>query len=119
MITETLRGRPTEVGKELPQKPRQRLHARLSAGGDPVQLHADAQWVSRRWVDLSNTASVPGAFTLDAGGSVRLLRDPEVHLSLEVRNALDDRTVQDGFMNPLPGRALFVTVRAGATTGNQ
>ena len=104
-----------DVGKELPQKPRHRLHARVSAQLDPFTAHVDAQWISRRWIDLANTRTIPAAFTLDAGAAVRLRRDPEIHLNLEVRNALDDRTVEDGFMNPLPGRAIFVTVRAAAT----
>jgi outer membrane cobalamin receptor len=112
--TETLRGPAAVVGRELPQKPRHRLHGRVSGGGDPVELHADVQWLSRRWVDLTNTRSIPAAFTLDAGGAVRVWREPDVHLNLEVRNLLDERTAEDGFMNPLPGRAVFVTVRAGA-----
>lgn len=115
LATETLRGSPAELGKELPQKPRHRLHVRVSGGHGPIELHADGQWMSRRFIDLANSASVPAAFTLDAGGSVRVWRDPDVHLNLEVRNALDERTHEDGFMNPLPGRAILVTVRAGAT----
>jgi iron complex outermembrane receptor protein len=111
--TETLRGTEEVVGKDVPQKPRHRLYARLGVGSDPAELHAECQWVSRRWVDLANQASVPASFTVGVGGSVRLLRNPDVHLDLEVRNLLDDRTVEDGFMNPLPGRAFLATLRAG------
>jgi len=112
--TETLRGVETVVGKELPQKPRHRLYARLGAGQGPVEVHGECQWLSSQWVDLANTASIPGSFTLGAGGSVRLFRDPDVHLNLEVRNLLDDQTLQDGFMNPLPGRTVLLTLRAGS-----
>jgi iron complex outermembrane receptor protein len=70
-------------------------------------------------VDLANTASIPEVLTFGAGGSVRLLRDPDLHLHLEVRNVLDDRTLEDGFMNPLPGRAVLVTVRAGSAEGSR
>jgi vitamin B12 transporter len=114
LATETLRGGAAAVGKELPQKPRHRLHGRLSGGVDPVSLHVDGEWISRRFIDLANTRSIPAAFTLDAGAAIRLWKAPDVHLHLEVRNVLDDRTVEDGFMNPLPGRAFLVTVRAGA-----
>jgi iron complex outermembrane receptor protein len=115
LATETLRGGPTVVGKELPQKPRHRLHGRVSASPGPVELHADVQWASRRFVDLANTRTLPAVFLLDAGAAVRLWREPDVHLNLEVRNLLDDRTAEDGFMNPLPGRAIFLTLRADAT----
>jgi vitamin B12 transporter len=111
--TETLRGTEEVVGKDVPQKPRHRLYGRLGVGTDPVELHGECEWISSRWIDLANTAPVPASFTLSAGGSVRLLRAPEVHLNLEVRNLLDDRTIQDGFMNPLPGRSFLATLRAG------
>jgi iron complex outermembrane receptor protein len=114
LVTETLRGTTAVLGKELPQLPRHRLLARATGGGGPISLHVDAQWISQRWVDLANTAAVPGAFTLDAGAAVRLARAPDLRLSVEVRNALDLRTAQDGFMNPLPGRAILVTVRTGS-----
>lgn len=119
LVTETLRGGPEELGKSLPQKPEHRLVARVSGRAGPVRLHADGQWVSRRWRDFRNTVAIPGAFTLDAGGSVRLARRSDLHLSLEVRNAFDVRTLQDGFMNPLPGRAILLTVRAGTSEGNR
>ena len=118
LVTETLRGGPEELGKMLPQKPEHRLVARVSGRAGPVRLHADGQWVSRRWRDSRNTTAIPGAFTLDAGGSVRLARAPDLHLNLEVRNAFDVRTLQDGFMNPLPGRAVLLTVRAGTAEGS-
>jgi outer membrane receptor protein involved in Fe transport len=44
---------------------------------------------------------------------VRLLREPELHLNVEIRNLFDDRTIEDDFMNPLPGRTIFVTLRVG------
>ena len=112
--TESLRGAEGVVGKALPQKPRHRLYARAGAGLGPVELHGESQWISRRFIDLANTQSIPASFTVNAGGSVRLVPDPEIHLHLDVRNLLDDRTVEDGFMNPLPGRAVFLTLRAGS-----
>ncbi|HYD41282.1 MAG TPA: TonB-dependent receptor [Anaeromyxobacter sp.] len=118
LMTENLRGGPNEVGNVLPHRPEHRLLARVTGRAGPVRLHADGQWVSRRWLDLANEQPIPGAFTLDAGGSVRLSRAPDVHLSLEVRNAFDVRNRQDGFMNPLPGRTVLFTVRAGSSEGS-
>lgn len=119
LATETLRGREDEVGKDLPRKPRHRLYGRLALGGDPAELHAELQWISRRFVDLANTVAIPASATVGAGGSVRLLRDPELHLNLEVRNLLDDRTLEDDYMNPLPGRTVLVTLRAGSAERNR
>ena len=41
---------------------------------------------------------------------------PELRLALEVRNALDRRTLLDPIGNPLPGRTVMVTLRAGTPT---
>ena len=35
-------------------------------------------------------------------------------LHLEVRNLLDDRTLNDGLGNPLPSRLVLLTLRAGS-----
>ena len=56
-----------------------------------------------------------GVWSFNAGGSFRFTRHPDARLALELRNLLDDRTLQDGFGNPLPGRMVMITVRiAGA-----
>ncbi len=112
--SETLRGEPAVLGKDLPRKPRHRLYARTGVAPEPVELHVECQWISRSWLDLANRQAIPSSFTVNAGASLRLLRVPELHLHLEVRNLLDDRTLEDGFMNPLPGRAVLVTLRAGS-----
>ncbi len=62
----------------------------------------------------SLVAALAAALERRPGLDVSVLPDPELHLHLEVRNLLDDRTVEDGFMNPLPGRAVFLTLRAGS-----
>ena len=50
-----------------------------------------------------------------AGASIRFLRRPTLALHVEVDNVADDRTLIDGYGNPLPGRTWMVTLRAGAT----
>lgn len=112
LATETLRGDPAEVGRELPHRARHRLFARLGIDPGPAEAHAELHYVSSQYVDLRNIQPVPAALTLHVGAALRLLRRPAVSLNLEVRNLLDDRSLQDGFGNPLPGRMALVTLRA-------
>ncbi len=115
LATETLRGDDLILGKELPHRAPQRLFARLSAAPGPVELHGEAHFVAAQWGDRENSAAlrVPAALTFNAGAGVRLRRAPEVNLSLEVKNLFDDRSLQDGFGYPLPGRTVLLTLRAG------
>lgn len=112
LVTETLRGEAAVLGKALPHRARHRLFARLAAGGGPLAGHVEAHALSEQFPDLRNspTLRIPPALTFNAGGSLRLTRRPETRLALEVRNLLDDRTIQDGFGNPLPGRTVMLTV---------
>ncbi len=113
LLTETLRGEEAVLGKELPHRARHRLFARLAAGRGRLAGHLEAHAVSEQFQDLRNSPAlrIPPAFTFNAGGSVRLARHPDVRLTLDLRNLLDDRTLQDGFGNPLPGRTVMITVR--------
>jgi iron complex outermembrane receptor protein len=113
--SENLRGVSGVVGKDVTRRPRHRLYGRVGVGGPAADAHAELQWISRQFLDLANHRAIPAALTLGAGGSVRLLRAPDLHLHLEVRNLLDDRALQDGFGYPLPGRTVLLTLRAGLT----
>ena len=113
--SENLRGVAGVVGKDVTRRPRHRLYGRLGAGGPAADAHAEVQLVSRQFLDLANRGVVPASLTFGAGDSVRVLRAPDVRLSLEVRNLLDDRSLQDSYGYPLPGRTVFVTLRAGPT----
>jgi vitamin B12 transporter len=110
--SENLRGPPTVVGRDVTRRPRHRLYARVGVGGPAADAHAELQWVSRHFLDLANRRTIPESLSLGAGGSVRLLAAPDLRLNLEVRNVLDDRSLQDGFGYPLPGRTVLVTLRA-------
>lgn len=114
LATRTLRGQPEEVGKDVPRRPRHRLFARAGVAPGPLELHAEAHLVSRQWLDMRNAVAVPEALTFHAGASLRLRRRPEVRLHLEVRNLADDRTLQDTFGNPLPGRMVLVALRVAS-----
>jgi iron complex outermembrane receptor protein len=109
--SETLRGEAAVLGRSLPHRAPHRLFARLAGGRGPVEGHLEAQWVAAQFQDTRNLLAVPSAVVAGAGVAVRLLRAPTVKLHLEVRNLLDDRSLQDGFGNPLPGRMALVTLR--------
>ena len=113
LSTETLRGTELTLGKELPHRAPHRLFARLAAAPGRVEVHGEAHYVAAQWGDAESSAAlrIPAALTLNAGASVLLARAPDLHLGLEVRNLLDDRSLQDGFGYPLPGRMALVTLR--------
>jgi iron complex outermembrane receptor protein len=114
--SESLRGKQEILGLDLPHKPRHRLYARLGVGGAAADAHAEGQWISRQWIGFGRDGEIPDALTLSAGASARLWRSAGLRLHVEVRNVLDERTLTDGFDNPLPGRTVLVTVRAGSKT---
>jgi iron complex outermembrane receptor protein len=115
MATEELRGVPGVVGKEIPHRPRHRLYARGSVDAGPAGGHAEVQWVAAQYLDARNLFAAPAGAVVNAGAFARLVRRPEIQVALEVRNLLDDRTLQDGFGYPLPSRAFLVTVRVAST----
>lgn len=119
LATEVLRGVPGVVGKELPQKPRNRLFARLSVDPGAAGGHLEAQYVGLQYLDSRNIHSAPPSLVVNAGAFARILRSPEVRIGAEVKNLLDDRTLQDGFGYPLPSRTLLVTLRVGSSPENR
>jgi outer membrane cobalamin receptor len=115
LASEILRGDEAELGNELPQKPRHRLFARAGVAPGPFEFHGEAQLVGRQFIDRRNLGVIPRALLFAAGASVRVARRPDVRLHVDVRNLLDDRTLQDGFWNPLPSRMVLLGLRIGST----
>jgi iron complex outermembrane receptor protein len=111
-----LLGKDGVLGIDLPRKPRHRLYARLAAGGPAADAHVEGQWIARQWLGFGHAAPLPAALTFGAGSSVRLWRAAGLRLHVEVRNLLDVRTLTDSYDNPLPGRTVLVTLRAGSNT---
>jgi iron complex outermembrane receptor protein len=109
--TEQLRGDPAVIGKELPHRAPLRLFARVEADPGPVAAHVEVHHVGAQWNDLRNVQRIAPALVLNAGLAARLVRRPDLRAHVEVRNLLDDRTLTDGFLNPLPGRTVMVTLR--------
>ena len=68
-----------------------------------------------QYLDSRNIHSAPASLVVNAGAFARILRSPEVRIGAEVKNLLDDRTLQDGFGYPLPSRTLLVTLRVGSS----
>jgi iron complex outermembrane receptor protein len=114
LSTEILRGPEGTLGNEVPHRAHHRLYARAAIAPGRVGLHVEAHYVGRQWADDHNLEPIPAALIWNAGGSFQLRRAPSLHLGVELRNLLDDRTRQDGFGNPLPGRMVLLAVRAGS-----
>jgi outer membrane cobalamin receptor len=114
LVPEILRGGPAELGNDLPHRARHRLYARLGLAPGAWELHAELHLVSRQFTDTRNDAAsaVPAVLAVHAGGAVRVWARPEVWLHLDVKNLADDRTLQDGYGNPLPGRMAMLALRA-------
>jgi outer membrane cobalamin receptor len=120
LATENLRGPPQEIGKELPRRPRHRLFARAEISPGPIAAHLEAHYVGRQFEDARNVNAIEAALAWNAGAALRAGRTRAVRLSVEVRNLLDDRTLQDPYGNPLPGRMVMVTLRAeGGQKGSE
>jgi iron complex outermembrane receptor protein len=117
--SQVLLGKQGVLGLDLPRRPRHRLYARASAGGPAADAHLESQWISRQWLGFGHAAEIPAALTFGAGASVRLARAAGLRLHVEVRNLLDDRTLTDSFDNPLPGRTILVTLRAGTSNSER
>ena len=66
-----------------------------------------------QYLDARNIHSTPASFVVNAGAFARIVRSPEVRIAVEVKNLLDDQTLQDGFGYPLPSRTLLVSLRVG------
>ena len=114
MRAETLRGAPEELHRDVPHRARQRIFARLGVAPGAWELHAEVHYVGRQWQDPRNQADIPAALAFHAGGGVRLWRRPDAWLQVDARNLADDRSLQNGFGYPLPGRSWMVTLRAGS-----
>jgi vitamin B12 transporter len=113
--TENLRGSPEEVGNDLPFRPRHRLYARAAIAPGPATVHLEAHYVGAQYQDSRQVhPRVPAALVWNTGASLRALRDPDVRVHLELKNVLDDRTLQEPLGGPLPGRMVMLTVRTGS-----
>jgi outer membrane receptor protein involved in Fe transport len=113
--SESLRGAPDIVGRDLPMRPRHRAFARLASEWRRLEAHAEAHHVSSQWQDTRNDDRIGAATAVNLGGSWLIASRPGLRLHVDVRNVADSRDLADEFANPLPGRMLFVGLRAGSS----
>lgn len=109
------RGAEEELGRWVPHRARHRLFARAAVAPGRVSASVEAQYVGRQYLDTRNVLEVPAALVWNVAAGIRLARRSGLALGLAVKNALDDRTIEDAIGNPLPGRTVMVTLRAGAS----
>jgi len=122
LFSENLREDPRYYLKELPYRPRHKLHARVSAGPRLARARAELNFQSQQYFNRTETLSIPARSLLNLGISSQLTSSPEMTASIEVKNVLDVHSQDfDGY--PLPGRAVYLTVRIAyerpAQKGNQ
>jgi iron complex outermembrane receptor protein len=109
LFTQNIRAIEAFYLKEIPFRPRHRGTLRLGIGPEWLRVHATMRGQSLVWLNRSNTQSIAGRVLLDAGLDVRVLRRPEVVLSLNATN-LGDVQTRDLDAYPLPGRAYLATL---------
>ncbi|MGC4000941.1 MAG: TonB-dependent receptor [Anaeromyxobacter sp.] len=113
--SEVLEGPIDVVGNALPRRPRHALLLRAAVTPGRFEAHAEGRWVRDQYRDERNEAPVPDQTTFGAGVSWRVLDRPRLSVHLQVDNLTDDRSLQDGFGNPLPGRTALLSLRVGST----
>jgi len=109
LFTQNIRAIQAYYLKEAPLRPRHRGTLRLAVGPEWIRAHATMRGQSLVWLNRSNTQSIAGRVLFDAGLDVRVLRRPEVVLSLNATN-LGDVQTRDLDAYPLPGRAFLATL---------
>jgi iron complex outermembrane receptor protein len=97
-------------GHKLPYRAPHRLFTRLAHRGDRVEGYGEMSFTSALPRNAFDTAFVGSAVLLNAGAGVRAVGP--VWLDVEVKNLLDDRTLEDIFQYPLPGLSIAVIARA-------
>ena len=113
--TEVLRGSADVLGNALPRRPRHRLYARAAISPGPLGAHVQVEHVRDQYLGRAERrrGSPTRRSSARARRSASLRRRPSRSTSRS-RTSRDDRTLTDGYGNPLPGRTWMVTLRAGA-----
>jgi len=116
--TSNLRDDPRYLGKELPYRPSQRALARAAARRDRVEGFVEGAHQSAQFVNRTNAGELPAQTSLRAGAGYMIFRSThDLWLSGQIDNALDAQLV-DQLGYPQPGRAFYLTLRAGPSRGS-
>jgi outer membrane cobalamin receptor len=100
----------SDGGKLLPYRAPHRAYLRAAHKGPLWEAFAEAHYTAAFPRNRANTKRVADRVALNAGAGLRVWGPFRV--SLEVKNLLDDRTMEDVYGYPLPARSFFVHVRA-------
>jgi len=99
-----------QQGHSLSYRPPHRLFLRASLRGDRVEGYAESRFTSSMPRNQYDTAAQAAQLVFNAGAGFRVAGP--LWLDVEVKNLLDDRTLEDIFQYPLPGRSIAVIARA-------
>jgi len=99
----------TQGGQPLPYRPPHRLFLRLARRGDRLEGYAELNATSSVARNSFGTSWQPAQMVVNAGAGARVWRG--IWLDLDVKNVLDDRTLQDLFQYPLPGISVSAIAR--------
>jgi vitamin B12 transporter len=94
----------------LSYRPPHRLFLRLARRGDRLEGYAEASYQSRMPRNQFDSAYLPSQTLINAGAGVRAIGP--LWLDVELKNLLDDQTLEDLFQYPLPGLSLAFIARA-------
>ena len=95
--------------KALPYRPVHRLNARASFGVRRARARMEVDVQSEQFTNRTNTLSLPARALVNAGLTSIVFDRPEISLAVDAKNLFDVQT-SDFAGDPLPGRALFVTL---------
>ncbi len=107
---DAINGRDGLEGHHLSYRPPHRLFARLARRGDRLEGYGEISYQSRMPRNQFDSAYLPSQTLLNVGAGVRAIGP--LWLDVEVKNLLDDQTLEDLFQYPLPGLSLAVIARA-------
>jgi iron complex outermembrane receptor protein len=99
-----------ENGQPLAYRPPHRLFLRLARRGDRLEGYGETSFTAALPRNQFGTAFLQPQLLFNAGAGVRAVGP--LWLDLEVKNLLDDRTLEDLFQYPLPGLSISVIARA-------
>jgi vitamin B12 transporter len=94
---------------QLAYRPPHELRLRLAHRSDRLEGYAESSFTSATPRNDYGTASLPAQLVFNAGIGARAAGP--LWLDLEVKNLLDDQTLEDLFQYPLPGRSIAVIAR--------
>lgn len=94
---------------QLAYRPPHELRLRLAHRSDRLEGYAESSFTSATPRNDYGTASLPAQLVFNAGIGARAAGP--LWVDLEVKNLLDDQTLEDLFQYPLPGRSIAVIAR--------